>query len=130
MNDKPPLSEYLVISLGQWDAGVPPEKIQHTIDEFYAWHDRCVAQGRMKPGQRLAREGKRVTRHAVVDGPFSEAKEVIGGYWFIYAESLEAAAALAAENPLRAYGLNYEIRPIDPVRCSAFAVTTETSKAH
>lgn len=126
MNDKPPVSEFLVISLGQWDADAPQEKVQHTIDEFYAWHDRCVVEGKMKPGQRLAVEGKRVSRHAVTDGPFSEAKEIVGGYWFIYAENLAAAAALAAENPCLAYGLQYEIRPIDPSRCNASALTNET----
>lgn len=51
-------SEYLVISRGQWDRDLSPERIQGTIDDFYAWHDRLVAEGRMKIGQRLAREGK------------------------------------------------------------------------
>jgi hypothetical protein len=62
----------------------------------------------------------------VTDGPFGEAKEVIGGYWFIVASSLEEAAQIAAENPCLKCGLFYEIRPIDPERASAFVVTTET----
>ena len=41
-------------------------------------------------------------------------------------DSLEEAAELAAGNPCLAYGLEYEIRPIDPERASAFAVTNET----
>ena len=126
MNEKPPLSEYLVISRGQWDEDVPQEQIQRTIDEFYVWHDRRVAEGRMKPGQRLAREGKLVSRQRVIDGPFSEAKEVIGGYWFILAGSLEEAAALAAENPCLACGLANEIRQTDPERASAFVTAAET----
>jgi hypothetical protein len=51
---------------------------------------------------------------------------VIGGYWFILAGSLEEAAEIAAGNPCLACGLVYEIRPIESVRASAFAVTTET----
>lgn len=123
-------SEYLVISRGQWDRDAPREAIQTAIDGFYVWHDRLVAEGRMKAGQRLAREGKLVSRHRVTDGPFAEAKEVIGGYWFILAGSLEEAAEIAAGNPCLAYGLVYEIRPIDPERASASVVTTETPDGH
>ena len=67
---------------------------------------------------------------SVVDGPFVEAKEVIGGYWFILAGSLEEAADIAAENPCLACGLFCEIRPIDPERASAFTVTVETPREH
>lgn len=123
MSERP---EYLVISRGQWDKDASREDIQTAIDRFYAWHDRLVAQGKMRAGQRLAKEGKLVSKRAVTDGPFTEAKEVIGGYWFILAESLDEAAAIAAENPCLAYGLSFEVRPIETVRASAFVVTTET----
>jgi hypothetical protein len=55
------------------------------IDDFYVWRDRLVAEGRRKAGQRLARQAKIVSRRGVTDGPFAEAKEVIGGYWFFLA---------------------------------------------
>ena len=83
----------------------------------------------MRAGQRLAREKKIVSKHPVTDGPFAETKEVIGGYWFILAGSLEEAARLAAENPCLACGLSYEIRPIESERASAFKVTNETPGA-
>jgi hypothetical protein len=126
MHEKTSLSEYLVISRGQWDQDASREEIQSAIDRFYAWHDQLVDEGRMKAGQRLANEGKTVSKDMVTDGPFGETKEVIGGYWIILANSLEEAVTLAAENPCMAYGLAYEIRPIESVRASAFAVTTET----
>ena len=96
----------------------------------------------MKEGWLLSTEGVsfgntgvRVHRSAggkitVTDGPFTEAKEVIGGYWFIVAGSLEEAAKIAAGNPCLSCGLFYEIRPIDPERASALTVTTETPSVH
>jgi hypothetical protein len=123
------LHEYLVISRGRWDADAAAADIQAAIDRFYDWHDAMVAQGRMRRGQRLAREGKRVAKLAITDGPFSEGKEVIGGYWFIIARSLDEAAQLAAQNPCLAYGLSYEIRPIETARASAFNLTNETPLA-
>ena len=119
-------SEYLVISRGQWDEDASPQQIQDAIDRFYAWHDRLVGEGKMKPGQRRAADAKRVSRSGVTDGPFTEAKEVIGGYWFIVAGSLEEAATIAAGNPCLAVGLAFEVRPIETARASAFTPSSET----
>jgi hypothetical protein len=127
MTDKtPPQPEFLVLSRGQWDKDARPEDIQRAIDEFYVWLERCIAEGRMKMGQRLAREGKLVSKSHITDGPFAETREIVGGYWFIVADSLDEAAALAAQNPCLAHGLSYEIRPLELVRASAYAVTNET----
>ena len=108
-------SEYLVIARGQWDKGLPRQQIESVIDEFYLWLDRMVDVGKMKPGQRLTYEGKTVARQNVItDGPFGETKEVVGGYWFILASSLDEAARSASGNPCLDYGIFMEIRPIDP----------------
>jgi len=123
MSDK---TEYLVISRGQWDDDKSPEQIQQAIDDFYVWKDRLVGEGRMKAGQRLARPIRLVSRQGVTDGPFAEAKEIIGGYWFFLAGSLDEAAALAAQNPCMACGLSYEVRPIEPERASAYKLSNET----
>ena len=131
MNERVSPSEYLVISRGQWDKDRSQEEIQNAIDQFYIWLNRLVDEGKMKTGQRLASTGKTVSRNNVVtDGPFGEAKEVIGGYWFIVAGSLDEAAKIAAGNPCMKCGLFYEIRPIETERASAFAVTTETPSEH
>jgi hypothetical protein len=124
----PVTSEYLVISRGQWHVDASPEDIQRAIDEFYVWLERLVAEGKMKRGQRLASTGKTVGRPTSTDGPYGEAKEVVGGYWFILAPSLEAAAAIAGQNPCLRCGLFYEIRPIENIPASAFKVTTETPR--
>ena len=129
MNEEEPPSEYLVMSRGQWDKHLSAAEIQKAIDEFYVWYERLVNEGKMKSGQRLARAGKIVSKNAVLDGPFTETKEIVGGYWFILARSLDEAAKLAAENPCLACGLFYEIRPIESVRASASAVTSETPDA-
>lgn len=126
MSDQQPLNEYMIISKGHWDPDKSPEEIQQVIDTFYDWHGRLVSAGKMKSGQRLARASVTVSKHGVIDGPFAETKEVIGGYWFCMAHSLEEAAALAAQNPCLACGLTYEVRATDPDRCSAYDQTSET----
>lgn len=120
------VTEYLVLSRGQWDASLPPEQIQGAIDRFYEWIGGHIEAGTMRPGQRLATPGVTVYRGKVTDGPFGEAKEVIGGYWFIRAASLEEAARMAGGNPVLECGLFFELRPLELVRATAYDVTNET----
>lgn len=117
--------DYLLLSRGQWDPGKTAEEIEAAIDRFYVWYERKVAEGTFRRGHRLATGTRLVTRAGITDGPFAEAKEIIGGYWFIVAESLQAAAAIAAENPCLACGLTYEVRPIELERASAYRPSNE-----
>ena len=117
MSERTPPAEYLAIARGQWDKNLSRDKMENVIDRFYTWYDRLIDEGKIKRGQRLAYEGKTVGRQNVItDGPFGESKEVIGGYWFILANSLDEAAEIAKGNPCLDCGLFLEIRPIDRER--------------
>jgi hypothetical protein len=130
MNEPPPHSEYLVLSRGQWDKDASKEAIESAIQKFYEWYAQNLAAGRMKAGSRLGIERAVVSKKGIVtDGPFGEAKEVVGGYWFIVAPSLREAAELAAQNPCAQYGLRFEIRPLESARASAYNVTNENPGA-
>jgi hypothetical protein len=119
MSEQPPTAEYLVICRGQWDKTLSQDEIQSATEKFFIWYDQLINEGKMKPGQRLTSEGKTVARKNVLtDGPFGESKEVIGGYWFILAHSLDEAAQIAKGNPCMDCGLFLEIRPIDPQRAT------------
>jgi hypothetical protein len=49
-------------------------------------------------------EGKRVIfsggKTTVVDGPFSETKEIVGGYWILQVKSMEEAVEWAKRVPV------------------------------
>ncbi len=126
MSESKQPGEYLLLSRGQWDPQKSQEEIQAAIDRFYDWYERLVAEGKFKRGHRLTTEFRRVSREGITDGPFTEAKEIIGGYWFIVANTLQEAAALASQNPCLSCGLSYEIRPLEYERGSAYRVTNET----
>jgi hypothetical protein len=126
MTDENAKRDFLVLSRGQWDATLPKETIQRAIDDFYVWYELHLAHGQMKPGHRLKTERRSVTKSGVVDGPYAEAKEVVGGYWFIVATSLEEATKIAAGNPCLACGLELVIGELEPERASAWAITNET----
>ncbi len=119
--------DYLVISRGQWDADASKADIETAITQFYDWLNDCIAKGKMKMGSRLNIEGAVASKGGVItDGLFGEGKEIVGGYWFIVADSLREAAELAAQNPCAQFGLTYEVRPLEAVKCSAFDLTNES----
>lgn len=118
--------EYLVLSRGQWDRDAPKADIETAIEKFYAWYEDNLKTGRFKRGSRLSTDRAMVSKAGIVtDGPFGEAKEVIGGYWIIVAPSLRDAAEIAAQNPCLQFGLRFEIRPLEAQRASAYQVTNE-----
>ena len=53
-------------------------------------------------------DGKTLT----TDGPFVEAKESIGGYFFFEADDLDAAIEVASQVPAARMGGAIEVRPI------------------
>ena len=129
MSQAPSHSEYLVLSRGQWDKNASKEEIEAAITKFYDWYSRNLETGRIKPGSRLSTEIAMVSKSGIAtDGPFGEVKEVIGGYWIIVARSLREAAEFAAQNPCMAYGLHFEIRPLEPERASAYKAANETPR--
>jgi len=126
MEARAKMHEHLVLSRGQWDATSSPEDIEAAIAKFYEWYERNVGSGRFKPGSRLTTAIAVVSKDGIiVDGPFGETKEVIGGYWSIMAGSLAEAAAIAAENPCIQHGLRFEIRPLEAERASVHKITNE-----
>jgi hypothetical protein len=89
------------------------ERAQLTT-RWNAWYDDLAAQGKAIEGQPLAPTAGRVVSGArgarIVDGPFAEAKEAVGGYVKLLAQSLEEATLIAQHHPGLAYGMQIEIR--------------------
>ncbi len=67
----------------------------------------------LKPSSKGARVKFSGDKRTVIDGPFAETKELVGGYWIIQAKSLEEAIAWAkrAPNPSQNEDGEIEIRP-------------------
>ena len=95
--------------------GMSPEQIQQYLERFYAWYDRLHAEGRLDHGKPLEPEGRVVSGirgERVVDGPFVESKEAIGGYFLLMVESLDEATEIAKECPWLEIGMKVSVRPV------------------
>jgi hypothetical protein len=98
---------------GEIEKHMTPEEMQQAMQKWGNWIRQALQQGWMtNPGDALAPEGKVVTSKVVTDGPFVEAKEVVGGYSVVKADSLAAAAELAKGCPAVLFGGSVEVRPL------------------
>ena len=108
-------SGYLLLYRGKdWDEGLSPEELQQVMDRFMVWSDGLAKSGKVKGGQALARESKTVSGkngRIIADGPFTEAKEAIGGYLLLQVDNFDEALAIARSCPGLDYGGSIEIRP-------------------
>ncbi len=95
-----------------------PEKIQEVIQKYENWARLLMQQGKLHGGEKLRDDGSRVVRmqndQLVVDGPFPETKETIGGYYVIEAADYAQAIQVAKGSPIYAYGGSVEVREIEP----------------
>ncbi len=102
------------------DAAVPDERRQQVYQEVYGWFGKhgasIVNEGAELQGPETAttvKSGEDGGAPVVVDGPFSEAKENIGGFSIIDVPDLDAAIAMAKDWPSFVFpGVAIEIRPI------------------
>jgi hypothetical protein len=110
-----PTQEYMVLIRGSERLdNASPEEIRKILGKFQAWNEKLSATGKVKGGHPLVHEGKILSRKngQIVDGPFAESKETIGGYCLLTANSLEEAVAVLKEFPGLEHGATIEVRPV------------------
>ena len=108
------MSEYVFLYRGG-EAGRSPERIQQSMQKWMAWFKDLAEKGHVKnQGQPLELVGKLVkgSKKSVVDGPFAEAKDVIGGYSIIEAKDLDEAGELSKGCPILEVEGAVEVRPV------------------
>ena len=110
------MAQYMLLLRGGEFKQYSPEEMQKIVENYIAWGDRLRAEGRHRGGEQLKEGGRILSAKGakVVDGPFTETKEVVGGYFTIAAESFEQAAAISRGCPHLTYGGTIEIREISP----------------
>ena len=89
-----------------------PEQMQEMFAAFNAWKEKFKDRI-LDMGGQLDPRGKVVSASGATDGPFVEAKEIVGGYMFVTAASFEQALEVARESPgVMMPGSSVEIREI------------------
>ena len=96
-------------------ADLSPKEQQEHVAKISDYIGKLMQNGHLKGAQPLDMAGTMISGNKGVfkDGPFSESKEVVVGYFHILAEDLDAAVAIAKANPLfETTKASIEVRPI------------------
>lgn len=111
------MSEFAFLYRGPGPSG-SPEQMQKTMQKWVAWFKDLREQGHLRDiGHPLERVGKVVkgTGKSVHDGPFAEAKDVVGGFSLITAKDLDQAVELSKGCPIYEREGSVEVRPIQKI---------------
>lgn len=82
------------------------------------WYEELTAKGKVQQGRPLELTGRVVSGvrgERVVDGPYAEAKEAVGGYLMLTVRDLDEATEIAKQCPGLPIGLTVEVRPVADV---------------
>lgn len=98
-------------------AAATPEMAAQMTAPYAAYNEALIKAGAMVSGERLKPSATatvvkvRNDRTEVIDGPFADTKEQLGGFYIVEAPDLDGAIAWAARCPGAHHG-TIEVRPI------------------
>lgn len=91
-----------------------PEEMQAGMAKWMAWIGKLSAAGQYVSGEPLLPGGKLISGadRIVADGPYTEGKEVVGGYFIVQAKDMDEAIALTADYPDYETGGSIQVRQV------------------
>ena len=108
------MNEYLFLYRGA-QRPTSPQEMQSVMQLWMAWMQDLATRGHMKDrGQPLDPAGKVVkgAQRTVSDGPFAEAKDLVGGFTLVEARDIDEAVQLSHGCPILEGGGSVEVRPV------------------
>jgi hypothetical protein len=99
-------------------AAASPEQKQKIMQKWMVWMENLKKSGNLKDiGAPLEFSGGVVEgpKKVVTDGPYAEAKDVVGGFTLITAKNLDEAIELSKGCPILELDGLVEVRPIRPM---------------
>jgi hypothetical protein len=110
------MKEFMMIFRNKKNEGgeIPSaEQMQAVMKQWQQWIKNIAAQGIYGGTNRLLSEGKTLKPgNIITDGPFIEAKEIVGGYLVIKADNLDEAVEIAKGCPNLLFGGDVEVRSV------------------
>ncbi|WP_250451548.1 YciI family protein [Caballeronia sp. ATUFL_M2_KS44] len=109
----------LIVEPVEQRAARSPEEGREAYRQMGEFADALTARGVLRACESLTslRDASRVSRAdgnaRIIDGPFAEAKEMIGGFFLLDCETHAEAVAIAAECPAAAW-CTVEVRKVGP----------------
>ena len=108
------MTEFTYLFRGRQASGSPEQRQKH-MEKWVAWFKELNGKGIIKnPGHPLDFTGKVVNgnQKIVKDGPYVEAKDVVGGFIVVEAKDIDHAVEISKGCPILDVGGSVEVRPV------------------
>ncbi len=104
----------MFIFLGGDPSNLSPEAQQAHMQKWFDWVQKLTKEQRYVAGEALLPGGKTIkgAKKTITDGPFTESKEIVGGFFVVNAKNLDEAVALAKDCPDYDLGGIVEVREV------------------
>lgn len=90
-----------------------PTDMEANMGKWLAWVDKLNKEGKYVSGEPLLPGGKLVAGpSSVTDGPYTEGKELVAGYFIIEAATIEEAVEESKNFPEFEYGGQVQVRQV------------------
>ena len=92
-----------------------PEQIQSHMGKWMAWIDKLSKEEKYVAGEPLLPGGKLISGSGgktAIDGPYTEGKEVVGGFFIIKADDINEAVAISKDYPGFEFGGTVQVREV------------------
>ena len=112
------MAQYLLLlhaEMSEW-VKMPPEERQKWFAKYMAWGAKAREGGYFVASNKLVDDYGKVIRGSkavTTDGPYSETKEVLGGYYMIEAANYDEAVRRCKDHPHLEHGGTIEVRQIE-----------------
>jgi hypothetical protein len=95
----------------------PESEQQAHLQKWMNWSKQLVDKGIMLASERLQYDGKRLSgkNKSITDGPFTESKEMVGGFTMIKANDMAEAMEVAKGCPIYEANGTVEVRGVIPM---------------
>jgi hypothetical protein len=96
---------------------MPADEKQKWFGKYMAWGNHAQQAGVLVGSNKLVDDAGKIIRgqKAVTDGPYSETKEVLGGYYLIEAANYDEAVRRCKDHPHLEHGGTIEVRQIEKI---------------
>lgn len=109
------MQDFMFIFRGGSDASnLSPEESQNHMQKWFQWIEELRTKNIYVSGEALVPGGKMLSgqKAMLMDGPFAESKELVGGYFIIKAASLDEAVKIANGYPDFRFNGAVEVREV------------------
>jgi len=108
------MEKFMFIFQGGMPPTSSPEQMQENMGKWMAWIDKLSKDGRYVAGEPLLPGGKLIKgkNKAVTDGPYTEGKELVGGFFIVNAADINEAVKLCDDYPEYENGGSIQVRQV------------------